>query len=171
MKLNRLRSLLQPRYIPLLLVVILIIGGMILQRPANQLQPAPPLSFEGTFFTERDWYRAGRDIARFSGLVGTPTEERGALMTFGSYVTLNPDYQSDNQFEGDHPIFVYQAFGDIQGSSSRDDIEVIEVLFDATDALPFSTAAIPRDHATDLSFIPIDAGIRRPIEIPPTMIP
>jgi hypothetical protein len=160
----------------MILVALLVVGGIILQIRANQPQPAPPLSFEGTFFTEREWYIAGREVAVLKGLVGTPTEEYGVLMTFGSYVTLNPDYQLDNRFEADHPVFVYQAFGDIPvlsgfglGSGPRDDIDVIEVVFDATDAFVFREAAMRRDQALDLSFIPIDAGIRRPMEIPPTM--
>lgn len=165
-------------YLAIVFFSALVIGGIFLQIRANQPQPAPPLSFEGTFFTEREWYLIGQEIARLKGLVGTPTEEYGVIMTFGSYVTLNPNYQIDNRFERDHPVFVYQAFGNVpmlagSGSDSgpQDKIGAIQVVFDATDGFPFSTSVTRRDQALDLSFIPMDAGIVRPTVIAPTLPP
>ncbi|MCU0498739.1 MAG: hypothetical protein MUF87_15415 [Anaerolineae bacterium] len=111
-------------------------------------------------------------------MVGDPTEESWALMSYGSYLTLTDQY--DTRLTRDHPMFVYQAVGSIPtlkgfgSASGRQDIGGLFFLFDALTSEILETTAYPigQTPSLDLSAIPVDRGdLLRPRFTPPTLIP
>lgn len=170
-----------PRVLLLLVIVIGLMAVLVIQNMAtNQQKQAGPISFDTTLASEEQWLKYARENAVRNGLVGEPTREESALMTYGSYLVLAGENLNDTFLPRDNPVFVYQVFGDIPvlnmlgSGAGRTDIDALVFVYDALTGMEFHGRALVADKpgAFDLSFIPADPG---PIaglqpEFVPTMI-
>ncbi|MCU0499771.1 MAG: hypothetical protein MUF87_20660 [Anaerolineae bacterium] len=136
------------------------------------------LTYESLGISAAQALQGARAQAVTYGLIGEPTREEGALMTYGSYLALT-DSPLDTRFPLDHPVYVYQVFGEIPAyqyvsSNGRTDVAGMIFAFDAIAGTWFNHSLIldGLEHtAFDLNFIPEAASRGNVTAIPPTLIP
>jgi hypothetical protein len=155
------------RYIVPSLILVGIVFALSVQQLATRPRvAAEPLSYEQTGRTEKEWISRGQEAAARYGMVGLPTHEAWALMTYGSYQTL----AGGRSFDGgvvprNHPVFVYQAVGDIPelnfagSASGATDIAGLHLVLDASTGFVMGMYGYVENslyEMLDLSFIPAD---------------
>jgi hypothetical protein len=157
--------------------IVFLVTSALPNLATNQFRAAESLSYEKTLFSEEMWLQGAREMAVGNGLVGQPTREEAALMTYGSYLVLTGQHVNSTMLPRDSYVFVYQVFGNIptlQGFGSaagRTDIEGFIFAFDAHTAHNFASTALVKGKsgALDLSIIPADTGTitsLQPVTIP-----
>lgn len=140
------------------------------------------LGYEKSLATEEQWLTYARNQVKSLGMVGEPTHEEWALLSFGSYLTITGGPNETNT-PRDMPMFIYKAFGDVpvlQGmsmASGRTDIGGFMLIYNADTGDPmfyqtYSHESIAKGiTGLDLSVIPPDAGEQGEVPTLPTPVP
>lgn len=148
-------------------IFVLILTGQNLA--SDQRIAAAPLSYDSSRYSETEWVKIGRDAVRSFGMVDNPESESWALMTKGSYFTLEGGGGTSENRES--PVFIYQAFGNVPVfmmigglDAPFTDIGGMTLTFDGQNGMFTSWRLYPkeimaqREVGLDLSFIPADSG-------------
>lgn len=150
-----------------LLVIRTFIVAQTIDLPPVPNESVAPLSFDNNMRQEDDLRKNAISYAETYGLVGTPTEERGVLMSLGSFLTLMDSNVSaaNLNLERSAPIYVYEVKGNIPSlkmyglAAGRKDIDTMIFAIDAVSGQIIAQYAFPKTSTSpNLSYIPRDKG-------------
>jgi hypothetical protein len=168
------------RYIPILLLVLVGFALVIVRDSASQ-QEAPPHDFSETAMSEAEWRRYGRHEAELNGLVGEPTREDLAVMTYGAYAIMAGEQPNPVLMPRDGLVVVYQVLGDVPVlngfslAAGRTDIAGFIFVYNAATRSSFRGTALAdgKPGVLDFSHIPVDNGTVPSIDLTsvPTTVP